>query len=251
MAITLVDGGAWATVSGTSMATVIPGTPQPGDRLILLAGWKDYSITATVPGWTQDGSWADGTVPQAVNAGSVRVEAWHRDYQTGDTAPTVSFSGSVNVGSGVMQLWRKGGYDEWDAPTFRTAGWASGSGSLDASATADIKDGAAVLSMLSLCAMCNTMTVANSGTGVTWDGAHVQAPASHHNTSSGNDFASNSGYRMVTTGGNGVTPAIAATLSGSRAGSVMWLIQSVTTTTPASVTRPIPRKPNYGALHEL
>ena len=102
MAVTLVDGGAWATVSGTSLSTVIPGAPRTGDRLILLGGWKDYSITAAIPGWTQIGSWADGTVPQGFNVGSVRVEAWYRDYQPGVTAPTVALRDAALSGDGDL-----------------------------------------------------------------------------------------------------------------------------------------------------
>ena len=116
MAISLKTAGTWATLSADG-TVAIPGSPASGDRMFLFVLWKPYTLTVTDPsGWTPIGTeYADGAVADGGGVGSVKVMAWYRDWQSGDSNPNVDFSGTPIAGA-VIMLWQKGGGDSWGTP---------------------------------------------------------------------------------------------------------------------------------------
>ena len=230
MALSLKTAGTWAeyTADGT---VAIPGTPASGNRMFLFAAWKDYSITATVSGWTAIGSeFADGTVSAGVNAGSIKVQAWYRDWQSGDTDPTIDWSSNPNIAGAVIQLWQKGGGDTWDTPLEVTAAWfQSSSNTLSAASTVNVPDNSVVMALLGFRDDSSTMTRGTDGidtaSEITWNGDYVESPETHLSTTTAGDGSYDLGHRFVTTGGTGVTLRVTATLSAAETGSVKWVIQ--------------------------
>lgn len=236
MAIQLKTAGTWArlVVDGT---VTIPGSPAAGDRMFLFASWKDFAITVTDPnGWTPIGTeFADGAVSATNGAGSVKVMAWYRDWESGDTAPNIDWSSNPTEGHVVIMLWEKAANEGWDTPQTVTAAiTANTNWTATASSDVDITDGSVVMELVGFRDDSTTMTRSattaledDGSPNVTWNGNYVESPATHFNSTTGLDMSGDLGHRFVTTGASGVTLTGTGTLAASETGAAKWVIQSV------------------------
>lgn len=230
MAISLRASGSWAelTADGT---VAIPGAPAAGDRMFLWVGYKQQDVTLTVSGWTNVNSFADGVVASGNGSGSMRWQVFYRDWQSGDANPTADFTGTPLLAQAVIQVWQKDATEGWNDPGTRSAAWASSSSqTVSASASATIADASVVMAGIAIADDSATFTrpttAIDVASGITWNGNHVESPATHASTTTGNDMSCDLGHRFVTTGGSTITLRATATLSAAETGAVVWVIQS-------------------------
>jgi hypothetical protein len=237
VAISLKTAGTWArNVSDPTGAITIPGTPASGDRMFLFASWKTYSITtAAISGWTQIGTeFADGTTASGNGTGSVKVMAWYRDWQVGDSGPSIDWSAAPTEAHVVVQLWTKDASDTWNAPTTVTAAIsAASSWTAVASSTTTVPNGSVVMGLMGFRDDSATMTRGTTDgiyedSGITWNGNYVESPATHFSSTTGDDMSGDLGHRLVTTGGVGITLQSNGTLAASETGAAKWVVQSIT-----------------------
>ncbi len=240
MAVTLKAGGTWSSPGTTTPLTVtVPGTPAVGDRKLVFCTWKDYAITATCASnsgarvYTEIAQFADGTVATGNGLGSMKVAAWYIDHESGDNSPVLTFSsGTGLLRSAVMQVWQKDGAESWDTPTFATAAISAASPfSATASSTVDVPSGGAVIELIglrddsvTLTRDSNTALDDNGSPAVTWNGNVVEDPATHLDTTTGNDLSGDLIYRLVTTGASGVTLTATGTPAAGETGSALWVV---------------------------
>lgn len=236
--------GTWAELTADG-SVAIPATPQAGDRMYLLARWKDFSVTATVANWTELTEFADGSTTSGNGTGSVKVACWYRDWQPGDSDPTIDFSANPTNASVVITVMSKGADEVWDTPVARTAAmttWTTTSQSVSASATVDVRSSGVVMGLIGIRDDTAVMTrptngVDDAGGLVTWNGNYVESPATHHSTTTGDDGAADLGYRLVTTGAAGATLRMTGTISAAETGAALWVVQGVSTLViPSAVT---------------
>ena len=233
MSVTHRTTGTWAelTADGT---VAIPATPQAGDRMFLFARWKDFSVTATVANWTELTEFADGSTSSGNGTGSVKVGCWYRDWQSGDTDPTLDFSANPNNASVVIIVMSKSASDVWQTPLARTAAmttWTTTSQSVSASANVALPSSSVVMGLIGIRDDTATMTRPTTGIDdvegtVTWNGNYVESPVTHHSTTTGDDGAADLGYRLVTTGAT-VTLRMTGTISAAETGAALWVVQGV------------------------
>lgn len=237
MAVSLRVTGTWAELTADG-SVAIPATPQAGDRMYLFARWKDFSITATVANWTELVEFADGAVGSGNGTGSVKVGCWYRDWQSGDTDPTIDFSASPSNASVVIIVMAKDAADSWLTPVAVTAAmtnWTNTSQTVSASSTANVLGDGVVMGLIGIRDDTAVMTrptngIDDAGGLVTWNGNYVEAPATHHSTTTGDDGAADLGYRLVTTGASGVTLHMTGTISATETGAALWVVQGVQVT---------------------
>lgn len=231
MAISLKSVGSWLDLTSTTTVS-IPASPAAGDRMILLATWKDYAETISTPaGWTAIGSvYADGTVGTGNGTGSMSVHAWYRDWQSGDSNPTLSGFFGIDGGAAVIQLWQKASGETWDTPLTSNGPWTFLSAqTVSALASLTVPNGAVVIGLLGLADNVTTITRGTadlSGSGITWNGDYVESPATHHDSGASDSAGADAGYRLVTTGAT-TTLGLEALLSTAETGAVKFIVQSV------------------------
>src|SRR3990170_1811003 len=241
MAISLKTAGTWAEyiADGT---VAIPGSPAAGDRMFLFASWKNWAITAAVSGWTAIGSeFADGAVDKGNGTGSMKVMAWYRDWQSGDTNPTLAFTtmGANDIAGAVIQLWQKASMEVWSTPltvTGAMTNWTTSSQVFSASATVAVPNGAVVMGLVGIRDNSATMTrgattgIDDSAAAITWAANYVESPVTHFDTTTGFDMSADLGHRLVTTGAT-ATLRMEGTISASETGAGKWVVQGVTVAT--------------------
>jgi hypothetical protein len=241
MAVSVVGTpGLWFESAVGDLAEIpLNGGEAAGDRVFVVASWKDFSITATCSSnagarpYTEITEFADGSVAAGNGAGSMKVGGWYKDWASGDDGPTVGLSAVPNIASGCTITLRKGASETWDTPLFATAAWPSSSSqTVSASSTIAVPNDSVVLAIIGIRDDSATFTRgATTGidvaSGITWNGNYVEDPASHKSTTAGGDMAADFGYRLVTTGGT-VTLRATATISAAETGSVLWVVQSAT-----------------------
>lgn len=233
MAVSLRVTGSWAELTADG-SVAIPSTPQAGDRMFLFARWKDFSITASVANWTEVTQFADGSVASGNGVGSVKVACWYRDWQSGDSNPTIDFSANPTNASVVIMVMQKGADDAWATPLFRTAAmtnWTTTSQSVSAGSTLAVPGGSVVMGLIGIRDDTATMTRPTNGIddaagAITWNGNHVESPATHHSTTTGDDGAADLGYRLVSVGAT-ATLRMTGTISAAETGAALWVVQPV------------------------
>jgi len=239
MPISLKASGSYTNLVSTG-SVGIPGSPAAGDRMFLFATSKDYSNTLSVSaGWTAIGSqYADGTVSSGNGTGSMAIHAWYRDWQSGDTDPTVtSLPSSGDGGAAVIQVWQKSSGETWDTPLTTNAAWTANTANVQqtvsGSTSLAITNGAVVMAYIGIRDEVTSITRPTTGidvaSGITWDGDYVESPGTHYSSSTSLDAAADLGYRLVTTGGT-ETPRFTATLDTSETGAIKFVVQGVTGT---------------------
>lgn len=259
MAITVKALTSWVEITTDNATVSIPGGLNSQDRMFLWVQWKDQSITLSTPsGWTNIDTFSDGSVATGNGAGSMRQQVFYRDWQSGDSAPALDFSTTTGLlAEAEIMVFEKESGDSWDTPQFRSAAWPSSSSqTVSASATCVVKDGAVVIAAIAIRDDSSTFTrgsttgIASTGGAITWNGNYVEGPAAHYSTTTGNDHSGDSGYRLVTTGNSDVTLNVTATISNAETGSVVWIVQEISSSAPSGsggVTLPAPAISGTGA----
>lgn len=233
MSVSFRVAGTWAELTADG-AVAIPSTPQAGDRMYLFARWKDFSVTATVTDWTELVEFADGAVSSGNGTGSVKVGCWWRNWQLGDSNPTIDFSANPTNASVVIIVMAKEASDEWLTPVAVTAAmtnWTTTSQSVSASATVAVPSSGVVMGLIGIRDDTATMTrptngIDDAGGLVTWNGDYVESPATHHSTTTGEDGAADLGYRLVAAGAT-ATLRMTGTISAAETGVALWVVQGV------------------------
>lgn len=260
MAPSLKTTGAWEiwSVGAGDTVRTNPGTPAAGDRYFVWAMWKPFNTVVTVAGFTEIEVYADGALGTGNGTGSISTGCWYRDWVSGDpTTTTITATGGGALGGTLIQLWQKDAAETWDTPTFATANWpaTATNQTINASSTATVPSGSVVMCGMGfrndIAAITRTTTSISATSGVTWNGNYVESPATHLSHTTGNDAADDLGHRFVTTGGSGITLQAQATISTLETGSIVWVIQGVTASTPATSLSPPVKRPNYGGLLQL
>lgn len=235
--IQLVATGDWARLAADG-TVVIPTVPLDGDRMFLFATWKDFAITVTDPdGWTPIGTeFADGTVNAANAVGSVKVMAWYRDWESGDTDPTIDWSSNPTEGHAVITVWRKTSSMTWDTPLTVTAAmtnWTTTEEITEASSTVDIPTPSVVMGLVGIRDDSAVITrpatgIDDTGASVVWEDDYQEAPYLRFNSVTGFDMSGDLGHRFVTTGDTGVTLRQTGAISAAETGAMKWVVQGVT-----------------------
>lgn len=241
MAISLKATQGWfsSTVVGPVSVT-LPAGGAAGDRYYVWAMWKPFSSVATLTaGWTKLVEFADGSVAQGVGIGSMKIACWYRNWVSGITAPTITWSSAPNPGVFLHHLWTPGVGATFDTPTVVTAAWPSQiSGTVNASSAVSVQNSSVVMCGMGFPASTATMTrptnAIDASPAVTWTGNYVEAPASHATTTSGNDAAADTGHRFVTTGNASTTLSASTTLAAAKTGSALWVVQGLVGIGPPS-----------------
>jgi hypothetical protein len=223
--------GTWVILTADG-AVAIPGTPQAGDRMFVLATWKAFGTTAQITSptaWTEVTEFADGSVAPAANVGSVKVGAWWRDWQSGDTQPTIDFSVSPVPAAAVMVVFAKGQTDAWDTPASATAAIASAD-PFTATASSDpgITAGDLVIALVGIrddSATFGTRTL--TAASVTF-APLVEYPATHASSTTSNDIAADAIYAIAVAGTSSAAPVTTGDLSASETGAALWIRQRIT-----------------------
>lgn len=216
MAAAFRASGAWA-IGTTTVAPAIPTGSAAGDRMVLFVGTKPFNATINTPsGWTAlaDSAGNNGSVANAVDAGSVRWASFYRDWVSGDAAPSVGVT-TGNVSLAVIQGFSKGTNDTWDTPVAgKGSDNTSGTGF---SITSDVNLGISNGDILCHGAVIagNNATFATptlTATGVTF-GTVTESPATEGTTTGGNDLEASASYAIATAGPSSAAPVAGWTLS--------------------------------------
>jgi hypothetical protein len=257
--------GAWTTVSGAPSLS-LSGSPVSGDRYYAFILWKNkdaiITTTSSSAAWTNVVTFTDGAVVSGNGTGSVTVSVWYKDWVSGDPT-TVSWNvrnltdtGNLTFGVGgtTWQLWQKDGSETWDTPTGVSAAWPSSSNqTISSSSSAVVPNSSVVMGVLGVADDSATFTrsaTSIGGTGITFNGDYVEAPATHLTTTTGNDMAADLGHRFVTTGATAALTQT-ATLSAAETGSAAWAVQGVSGGAPPASFVPPVRGPHYDSLIQL
>lgn len=232
MAITTKASGSWAELTATAAVT-IPGAPAAGDRMFLYATWKDFSVTASVTGWTAIGAeFTDGAVATGNGTGSMKVQAWYKDWKTGDTNPTLTFSAGV-LAAAVIIILAKDATETWNEPGTVTAAWpvTATTQTISASSTIYVSNSAMVYAFIGIrddsATFTRPTTAIDVASGITWNGNHATTPGTNFSTTTGNDMAASGGLRGVTTAGVTATLRVTATISAVETGAIKWIVQAL------------------------
>jgi hypothetical protein len=254
MAITFRNFSAWSERT-TSTTVAIPGTTATGDRMFLLASWKDYAITATVANadsWAEVTEFADGTTATGNGIGSMKVGCWYKDHDGSETDPTLTFSSTVGLIAGAAMLsFQKGGGDTWDTPSFVTAAitnWTNSAQTVTSSSNATVPSGGVVIGLAGICDNGATSTwpadgSGIAGSGITWAANSAEAPSNHLTTATGDDMLADAGYRLVTTGAT-TSLTQTRTLGAADTGAALWIVQGLA----SPVVAPHPWRKPYAQI---
>ena len=221
MAITITAGAWVASSAGASVTPVLPASPQAGDLHVIYAGGKPYTTTFTDPGgWTlitnTDGT--NGTVASGTDVGSIIQKAYYRYWQSGDTDPTITFTGG-NVFLGCIHRFRPTAGSTIDTPVGgREGDVLSGTAYSAAVSGIDIDANDAIVTYTTIAGNNATFdTPTLSATGVTF-GTVSESPATEGSTSSGNDLEASASTALPSAGPSSSGTTIGWTLSFAQTG---------------------------------
>lgn len=244
MTVTVRADSAWFDgVTGLTADKVlaIPAAQVTGDMVLPVAGWKDFSITALISGYTELTEFADGAVVTGNGTGSMKVGAWYKEATSDPEAdPTLDFSTTVNLLGEAKVFVAQKTLAAWDTPTFVTAAWpSSASATVSASSTITVPSGSLVVCMFASRddGTFSGQDITDAGGLVTWNsGTTAPAGGTSASTTTGNDMSIMVVYRTVTTGAAGVTLRLTATLAAAETGTLLWVVLN-DSTPPVRVPR--------------
>jgi hypothetical protein len=237
MAASYIAASAGWTELEADGTVAIPAGGSAGDRIFLFAAWKTYTITCQITspvGWTEVIEWADGIVDAGNGTGSVKVGCWYKTHDgTESTNPTMDYSSDPTNSASAILIMRPGAGEEFPAPGYVTGAVSSGTGgaTTEASSTIAVPTGGVVMAIIGIRDDTATLTrgddtgIHDKGNTVTWNGNHVELPASHYTDTTGNDLAADLGYRLVTTGAAAQTLTAYTLLSATETGAALWIVQ--------------------------
>ena len=236
MAASLRAAGTWSERT-TNTTVAIPAGSAAGDRMYLLASWKDFAITASVSGWTELVEGADGTTGSGNGTGSMKVGVWYKDHSGSESNPTLTFSTTTGLlAQAVIVTFQKGATEQWDTPIYASAAitnWTTTAQTVSAGGTSFPAAAGVVIGVAGIRDDSATFTrpttgISSSAGTITWSGNYVESPATHASTTTGNDMSCDAGHRFFTGASGSITLTQTATLSAAETGMAMWVIQTVT-----------------------
>jgi len=212
--------GAWASGS-TSVAPALPASPAVGDMMLLFVGCKPYTATINQPtGWTRSGTQqTSGSTASGTDTGSVTWSVFYRQYQSGDSAPTVSITNG-NVALGVIHGFSKT-TSNWITPVaYFGSDTSSGTGySATASGSSgNLTAGDALLHATVIAgndATFGTPTITATSATI---GTVTESPSTEGSTTTGNDLEASSATAAVTAGTSSADAVCGWTLSVAQTG---------------------------------
>jgi hypothetical protein len=216
--------GSSGSATATSFATSFPATPADGDWAVIFGHLSGNSLTMSMPaGWNPPTSWTNPFTQST----SSRVYAWVKQLTAGESAPTITNSGSVTGG--------------WECHLYRDASGARGSrqGAAATSVTLPTLTGCTAGSKL-LAVVHARVATGTIPSGITPDAAYAEAL--DHGTSRA---TTNANVRMATAGRDVATAgdyggesfSVTNAISSSMAAGLVEILPAVTasevTLTPA------------------
>jgi len=212
---------AWAE-GQTSVAPTIEASTTTGDMMLLYVGAKPYDATIVTPsGWTKldAGSGSNGVVANGIDVGSVLWATFYREWQSGDSTPTVSItSGDVALGM-IQSFWKTSGRS-WDTPV--AAKGSDTTSATDFSLTMDANPGITVDDMLvNFATIAGNNAAFNSNSLVltaTGAGIETETTTGSASTLLGFDLAASNGYAPYVTGTASAAPVVEWTLTAAQTG---------------------------------
>ena len=255
MAITFVGEGpsGWAVNNANNIQG--PGehaSTAVGDRVFMIATWKDFGITATCrdaitsAAWTEIDESADGSVGTGNGVGSMKVGVWYFDWNGTDVAGEILYStGTNNISLASILTFRKDAGDTWNAPTFTNGSQASSSTiSVTGASNLNYAAGDLMIAILGIRDDGSFTSFDATATGITWASALNKAPATDGSTTLGNDASAAAGYRIASSGTSSAAPTMSGTLAAAETGRGTFIRQTVTAAAN-------PRVPYYRPMTQL
>ena len=219
MAATFVAASAVWTVSLNDPA--IPSGTAAGDRMFLFCVAKPYDATFdAISGWTRldAACGTNGTTASSVDLGSVKWEVWYRDWQSGDAAPAVNWSGTINVALNVIHTVRKT-LAAFDIAACKGGDTTSGTAlSITMDADPGITSGDLLLGFSGIAGNDATFASPVISAASATIGSATEAPAAEGSTTGGNDLEASACYAACTAGAGTAAPVLAWTLSAAQTG---------------------------------
>jgi len=216
-----ITAGAWAAGS-TAPAPTLPASPQAGDVHILFIGGKPYDLTRNAPsGWTlitgTDGT--NGSTASGTQVGSVAWAAYYRVWQSGDSNPTISWTGGFPTMAVIHRLRPASGYTIGTPAGTKGQDTSSGTGySATMSADPGITTGDVLIHYTvtpnNLATFASPTITATSAT----IGTVTENPASEITTTTGADGSASAATATVTSGTATAAPVCAWTLGAASTG---------------------------------
>lgn len=245
MAITFVGtggGGNWAISNASGIvAPAEHASTAVGDRVFLIATWKDFAITAigedgvTGLDWTEVDESADGSVSTGNGTGSMKVGVWYFDWDGTNVDPQVTFSSSVNqLAAGTVLTFRKDSSDTWNAPTFTNGNQNGSTISVTGGSNLNFAAGDLMLAILGIRDDGSFTSFDATATGITWASSFNKAPATDASTTLGNDMSAAAGYRIASSGTSSAAPTMSGTLAATETGRGTFIRQTISTATTFS-----------------
>jgi hypothetical protein len=223
---------AWSIITGDSTVT-IPAGAGTGDMMLILAAWKDFSVSATVSGWTElFDSAAGGSTSNGNGTGTMRVGCWYKEHDGSEANPTLDLLSGV-IGAVCMVVFSKDASETWDTPTQTTGLNESAASSLTITGAANLSLAAGdmlvgVMGVRDDSASFSHGTTGLNASGITWAANVTQQPATHASTTTGNDMSASAAYRLASSGTSSAAPTITGLLSASETGTAGFIRLRVT-----------------------
>lgn len=223
MGISLRAAGSWQVFTAASAVITLP-THVAGDMLIIRAGGKVYGKTFSVNnGWTAVAPPfpSPGGVGGGAGSGDTMCQAWYKIAASSSEAnPTLTVTGTNTPTMACALAYQKDAGQTWRTPV--------GAGGYDPGGTKTTVDveiqthvevfGTDMLDFFYVVTDNTTCSLPSvSQTGIVFDTV-IEAPASHVETTSGNDGAADGGSRLALSGASSAAAVVFGQLSTSEFG---------------------------------
>lgn len=234
------QSAAWVGGATQPMAPAIPTGTTTGDIMLLFGFCKPFDSTVpTISGWTLVDSGASGSTANGNGVGSVLAACWSREWQSGDGAPSFTFTGGNTWSSLVVSYsktltyWAalgkgKGGHETSNAVgDFTYTGLAAG----------DVASGDMLQVGSGVCD--DTATLASGSAAATDATVGALTGASSGANTQGLDICGSTCRFSITAGSNTATPTSSLTFATAETGkmSIMVRLRDTDTAPPAYVSQ--------------
>lgn len=236
MAISQRAAGSWAASNATTQTVTIPVGSTAGDMMVMHFARKPFSgTTPTVnQGWTVVGTHADGSVANGDGVGSVLGGIAYKIHTGSESNPTITWGTTAAPGIAVIVTFQKGAGETWDTPV-SIFGNVNNSTSINVTLGSDPGVTAGDMAIAGFYTRDNsTITTPQlTQTGITY-GTRTEFPATAIATTTSNDMAGDSVYRIASSGTSSAAPVLTASQSAAETGVLSFTRLRVSTSTNAS-----------------
>jgi hypothetical protein len=235
VAISQRAAGTWAAVNATTQTVTIPVGSTAGDMMVMHFACKPFSASPSInQGWTVIGTHADGAVANGNGVGSVRAGIAYKIHTGSESNPVVTWGATAAPGIAVIVTFQKGAGESWATPT-TVFGNVNSSTSINVTLGSDpgVTSGDMCLAGFYTRNNSNITTPSFTQTGVTY-GTRTEYPAAAIATTSSEDMAGDSVYRLASSGTSSAAPALTASQAAAETGVLSFTRLRVSTGTSAS-----------------